>query len=502
LFDRSDVFFGADNCGHILNKIEKVLTENHLADDIAMLKDIVTKEATRQLGNYYLSNSPKPSAIYHRFLPVKAMLPTRMVREIMLIQTLPYSELDTPDWVDAYTGEIDEGEFILAGMTIKDKIDLSGISNDDRYKEYFADHWTVEEYQTFLKAQDSFNGAWDEEENEGNFDDYDTMVFNYAEMQNDELPTSYANDARLELKPFIEKLHERRNEEFQFCTNQIEAKLAAREKAIKAAKKAHKFADLPKKSEISSLQWETCKFNIHNSLEMKELLETMGNMSFEPADVLSPVLHLLGDYGVWEKDLFEIKTNHVCQNLGAWFELHGDNLLEHRHDPIWSPRETDRVDIERFCDETLELYVHNIAMPNHKDVTRSPEYVRAYLREVFEADDITQSVAISKAWDGWREQLDPEGASAFRKAVASGKSKKEANAAFFKLYSRFNIVSTTSKELFLASPNPKAYVPTRKIAWNALPSLFKSGLIRVPAEKMDKLIAMLKERNIPVNGLV
>ena len=49
LFDRSDVIFGADNCGHILNKIENVLEENHLDDDVTMLKNIVVREATRQL---------------------------------------------------------------------------------------------------------------------------------------------------------------------------------------------------------------------------------------------------------------------------------------------------------------------------------------------------------------------------------------------------------------------------------------------------------------------
>jgi len=455
-----------------------------------------------QLGSYYLSDSPKPSVIYHRFMPVKAMLSTRMVREIMLIQSLPYDELDTPDWVDAYTGEIDETEFILTGMTIKDKIDLSGVANDDRYQKYFAHHWTVEEYQTFLKAQDSFNGAWDEEEDEGLFDDYDTLVFNYAEMQKDELPTSYANDARITLQPFIEKVHERINEEITYCKDQVEIQLAAREKAIEAAKKAHKFADLPTKGEISSLLWETAKVNIHNSLEMKELIEAMDGSTFSPADILAPVLHLMHEFGVWESDLFNISTTHVCQNLGTWFDLHGDNLLESRNDPSWNPRETDRTDVERFCEETMDLLVHNIAMPNNSDITRSPEFVRAYLTEIFEADNITQTVAISKAWDGWREALDQDGAREFSKLVALGRSKKVANSAFFKLYSRFNIVSTTSKELTLVSPNPRAYVKTRKVSWSAIPSMIKSGLIRVPAEKMDKLIAMLQERNIAVKGFV
>lgn len=244
--------------------------------------------------------------------------------------------------------------------------------------------------------------------------------------------------------------------------------------------------------------------------KIKYIMQYLARENYSPADILNPITFLLEDYGLTLTDLKKVKLPfHSTGNLKAWYLTHGLNLRENNErDSMGTMVDADEMFVEKFCDETLTLYVQNIALPESTDVTKSPAFVEAYLHNVLNKRDTSKAKALTASWDAWRTSLDPEAAAAYRKVKNTTGSHKEANKVFFKMYSRYNITGIaqgeTSKQvngLILKSPNPKAYVPSKKVSIRQAAAMLKSGLIRLDAEGKKRLTAKLAELQVE-QGLV
>lgn len=458
-----NVIFSADNCKYIIrNLIGKLAAEgetNHMdmSKEIGYVKNVTLKEVMA------VTRTDRHADTYRRFYDLmKDWGEDYWAKKIALAQTMPYTELDSPGWVDPYTGYIDEEEFFLANTNIR-SVKVKASADDPRYQELFSEYWSLEEYQMFLDAQEGFNEVFDEIELLD--DDHDTKVWQYSTMQNDELPTSESGE----------------------CSRRYGKNRKVLLQMVEAAE--------------STGMMDELKGMIRSSNEFKKItyiMQYLARENYSPADILNPITFLLEDYGLTLTDLKKIKLPfHSTGNLKSWYLTHGLNLRENNErDSMGQMVDADEMFVEKFCEETLNLYVQNIALPDSSDVTKSPAFVEAYLHNVLNKRDTSKAKALTASWDAWRASLDPEAASAYRKVKNITGSHKEANKVFFKMYSRYNITSLGSKTMTLTSPNPKAYVPSKKVSIRQAAAMLKSGLIRLDAEGKKRLTAKLAELNV------
>ncbi|MCB2146566.1 MAG: hypothetical protein KQI81_08835 [Deltaproteobacteria bacterium] len=508
IYQFSDTIFTAENCSYILKNALVSMRSNHLSE--THLKRVVRNEVHRQMMIV------TPAVLYRRWMGILREFGEKyLIREISLRQTLPYSELDSPTWVDAYTGEVLEDEFLMQGVNIKN-IEIDETAPGFAY---FKEHgWTIDVFRAYSKAQGDFNHDDDPEEFE---DDFDVKKWSYAEMQNDNLPTEDLMITAPELRPFIKDFHDRVNSEFAPIEDRTIAEF--RDIAAKAANDPKIL--IPSLGKIRANEYVRIKRNIDQSWQKKELLDKMQELLhiYTPADVLQPVLHLIHDYGILESDLrgltisqnvdtaelelmeyysaaLDVDGYHTQRgnNLYEWYEIYGPELEYWRNDksPTWT--EVDMRTLDKFNEQTLSLYTKQLSDPKSEDIKKQPTYVKQVLQGLFTDQDITSAKLDQQAWYSWLEEQDIEGMRAYKRAIAAGKSRSDAWKAFVKLYSRYDIVAVNPKGIRLKSPNPKAYVPERLVPFKEFKSLITSNLVRFNEEIKAKLIDSLKKNELGV----
>ena len=468
----------------------------------------------------------RPATIYRRWVkPVRFLAQSfkaakSLLKEIILEQTLPLSELDAPDWVDQYTMELDptaEKDFV--------SIKAGGVFSASKTQAMEDLGWDDQTINTFVSAQESFNDGDEAQEEwvgELGHEEAEPM---FMRMQHDFQSTERLKDLRelISKETFDCKERMKRivSENWKSYAPQL-AKLARshfpkvkRDFLLEACEHTLAYPENQSKkhSWLAFKIWDTFSLEI---IEMKkkyklpekgkaewrdafeaseeaalflETLQSFITSEESPVDVALLFLSLQNDFGFTPEiaSMIKLRTSiSSSTDLYQYIEANEEDILANLSGDAVSNQETSDEEIQEFCDETLEMLVSQ-GLPGAKDVTKTPAYIRGYMNAAFNSATGDTATCIAAGWDAWRQEKSPAANLAYHKAALAGISPKELMKSVFwpivnkaeRKLKEGRIVGTTSTGLTLSNG--------RKIDWHIAALKFKADELLLSADDIIRL---------------
>jgi hypothetical protein len=399
------------------------------------------------------------------------------LRELASEQSLPFGELDNPDWINAYTGEVDlkitERVQIVIPEKEQDQLEQASLassegfdSEDDLNLMYNDDLMTIA-------------GEWDVREP------------TWMEIQNDLKPSE--NIAELKADPIFRKARKIMRDKFKEYQAKGLCKVAAREMQA-----------------ISTTFHEPIKLTDPYTGEVKDgrspaemVIARLTELAEDQAtpDIAYIFLSFQNEYLLHEEEADLIKIQGSLPTLGAWVEIFGDEVLDSLNE-TFDP-ETEYAMVERnndsehfqatfFAKATIDSIVAGVQMDvdaiKAKDpkarinAYQSPEFVRAFLNNmgtssstVFkDTDGKFRSIPNKAGWESWLQKFSPVAFESYLSARKAGKSFDEAKGAFW-------AATKTSKKLdTITSVKQSGLIlgSGREVSWNI-------AVMKVKANEID-----------------
>ena len=380
----------------------------------------------------------RPADIYRRWMKPLRFIHTynygvgSIIRDIELEQTMPYGELDSPHWVDGYTGEVDPDAML-------EKINFPASESDEEslfYSEAFdeEDEFTIELYE----EREFEKPVW-------------------MQVQEDmQVSPSYfdlVNALRLERKALCERINQALTERRELAVKRI-AMAAHRKKIapplvlLKAAREIVENKVLSTLGQevyakCNTLVWEERKaiFSdarevVRGSPEAKGYLhglQGMAERSESPVDIA--VLFLAMQHGLCFEELDSRQVR--LTGKGTLYEFIEDNeeeLLENMNNPAGiSEVSPSREYIEEFCEETIQLYAETGDADLSKSRFNHPYFIEGYIRAATVLRNVTKEKLISAGHENFRQKISPAGNRAYHQARLEGRDMNEAMRAFWRV---------------------------------------------------------------------
>lgn len=443
------------------------------------------KDPTKLKGN-------RPADIYRafaqplRFLRQQEYLAAgTLLRDIMELQTLPYAELDNPDWIDGYTGEPDPEYDEEWGCPIPNQIVDLPTPEDDRLAVL---GYSEADIRAFHKAQEGYNVVQDDDQDPF-FDSLpDDRTPLWLEMQSDLAPTDHLERLQEDMQPYVTR-----------CQDTIRELRAYYEQTT------------PKKKGYWTKVMEGVRASFTESAEAKDFLEALQEQAEQGAaeqDLAVIFLGLQHGYGFDEYDAAQIKLEnhhrifskgHAISEGGtlyAWLQEFGDELLETLHDGSTRLTLTDSKKIDAFSRETLAKLIAK-EIYNPQDVTTHPAFLEGYYRAAFDAKDLrvvksdgVHNVAVEAGWENFRQVVSGAGNRAFHRARNDGMSLKDAMREFWKIK---NLEDKRKAEAGIKKVTPSGLVLSnaRKVDWKIAALKFKNHELDLTPEDTERLRDLL-----------
>jgi hypothetical protein len=451
----------------------------------------------------------RPVDIYHTYAKVLRHLAEqnylharRILRELMLENTMPLATLDTPYFIDQYTGEVDPE------------------ADDDRIKV----KGPVSEEELAAASSESFNDedGLDEEF----FDEWDIRDPQFMEMQQDMQPTAELYELRKEAKPYQDAcrfeidciVKELRNELIDLVLGEASTDKRFQDiDAMTLRRAVEMMVDYPKNQNWPSIRnlafalfknfgeeigpmkmslAETVCLRFRQTEEAKSYIRFLNHKAqtgAAPQDIFVLFFALQHAYGFLEEDAERIQLPGQYPTLADFAEEWGDFVLECMNDKAPRHIESDLVLIEKICANTMEQLLQQ-GDPNAKDITHTPAYLKGYYEAMFNARTVTftdkdgyHNLAQEAGWDEWRAQTCPQGNQAYKKARADGKPQKEAMKAFWSLH---------NSSIARIRPSGLVLKGGREIGWNIAVMKLKAGEFPHTKEDFRRLLNILTEKKI------
>jgi hypothetical protein len=309
-----------------------------------------------------------------------------LLTDLFLSQSLPASELESPDWIDSYTGELiedDEVDWELDSLpTLMERVEMVSPASEEMYQRAVEFkktlNWSQDDLNAFLRAQSAFENTGEE-------------VF---------------YDDRAYVPPTLEKDWVIDYSAFAITTPALSAFSEWRTQIFAAMKK----------NGTDGMSWKAC-FASHKeeSVEVADLISAIESVaeSYDIVTAAAIALKVIGDYGLTSDDLDHIggfQPNGRYSGLNEFIEVWGDDILDLLQDGSGSKSDVgidlmDKVNTQQLTEILPEKH-HN---PMH---TRS--YILAYIQAM--ANGATLRQAESTALAAWREAMSSKGAQAFDSA--------------------------------------------------------------------------------------
>jgi hypothetical protein len=399
--------------------------------------------AERKKGN---TKATKPADLYRKYSAAlraaaglkvsSSLLATETLRELYLEQTLGDGDLETADYIDAYTGETeltfeqliaslperhpinsrDEGELkLLQIIFMPGKDDGDGFDGVapiistpgtelERQAEQCREHlgWDDNTVKAFLAANRQFIGGEDEEE------PGEDRGFVPATLQERELVID--RPAYYQAMKLVAAFNKRRSEIFErMKILKINQQNWYKEFRI-ALTASDEYTDLL--NEIERLE----AVDITTAAAVALLVATTGSLEETGEDVIAQ-----DGYGLIASDF----RPGLIQYIEAW----QDDLVELINDS--SPNgvfPTTESDIERYDQVTLRMLAEK--MPEyHVNPMQTRSWNMAYLQAL--ANGATFQEADESAWAAWRFAMSSEAADAYNKEYLRTNDRKQAMRAFW-----------------------------------------------------------------------
>ncbi len=426
----------------------------------------------------------------------------RLMRELSLEQSLPIAELDAPEWVDAYTGEVD--------MSMADRINIKPLEKE------------LDEFEGAALASSEGFDADDELENiyhdadftqVGEWDVRDPM---WMIIQNDMKPSDDINE--LKADPDLRKARKIMKAEYKRTIAFGLCKEAATEMVH------HAFY-----SPIMLRDQNTGELTPGRTpAEMVlDRLNTLAQ-SREVKDIAYLFLSFQNEFGFNEEDAALIKVQGSLPTLEDWLEIFGDEVLESLNstfDPemtwaqIEAQDESEHALVVRFADDTIKNIVAQADAdakqlkandPHAKvNVFQHPAFVEAFLRSMSmgsstvykDTDGKWHNAAQKAGWCAWMEQFNPTAYKAYQAAIKAGKSFDQSKSSFWqatkstKRLEAIRGILKSGKGLVLASG--------REINWAIAALKYKANELVYAEGQKERLAALLLSKGLiqaPVAG--
>jgi hypothetical protein len=429
----------------------------------------------------------KPAELYRQYAPalraVKEngahdeirMLAHEMLNELFLAQSLPAGELESPEWIDPYTGEPIEDNNVDWELddltTLLDRVEMASPLRDELYrrtlelKEELG--WGQAEVDDFMRAQ-SGNDGWTLEP-ELSFDDRGYVP-----------PTG---DRSLEIDRTALALSSTAMAEFTRWRTETFEKM--------------------KKEGLQGMTWKAV-FLDHkaNSVEVASLIATIAEVAdtYDIATAAAIALKAEGEYGLTEEDLDGVSgmtTNGVFYDLNDYIEEWGEDVLAVMNDSLGNGSPTS--DIDKF-DEQFYAELKALLPEKHHNPMQTYSFVVAYMEAI--AAGATLGEAENSAIAAWRQAMNPAGARAYQDAWKNSRSKSVAWRAFWlkcgpdipRPQEHVKAVRGSFSGLILASG--------RKIDWRIAAKKLENDEITWNPGQQEKLKALLLERGMKSNPVM
>lgn len=393
--------------------------------------------------------------------------------DIRLECTIPIAEAECPSWVDPYTGDYDEWEFLRVSNANVEKGDDVV---DDGFNE--EDGLTIETFEEDMRGSE--NPVWQQVETDLRQSQNYYILREELEGRTGALRgliDETIADAPRKIARRIAKLDgenytadEYMNAVwFRLNSKQRKAMLSkypphagAEERRILKAKKGIAIGqkyDAEIRSMIRMMNSDI-QHTVLYSLEAQKYLAALQDAAntHYPVDIFLEFVQFNHAFCFPDE---EVETEYFAPpgvaygiefpkewhnagwvTLGDLIENDGDEILARRHDYV-GEQTTSLSDIENFCADLPRLE-EAVCDPKTQEVTKHPAYVRRFLEVVNQGGSI--EAAISAGWDEWRSVKSPRGQAEYLKALKKGKTPEQARKVFWAIWYQEHQIASIRKE--------------------------------------------------------
>jgi hypothetical protein len=465
-----------DEAVELIERVEMHLVQTAMAD-LDKAQEAYAMNDTKQV---------KPAELYRRYAKslraIKEggvnedtrMLAHETLTDLFLSQSLPASELEAPDYIDPYTGEVqedDEFDFQISSIAdIMAKFETVSPSQEELYQRAMQLkkelNWTQDTVNQFVAAQSSFDAT-------------------------------ESDDDWREDRGYIPPTGE------QGLTVDRSAFVAA---ATPMAEFSHWRTETFEKMKNNGTNGQTWKvaFLAHkeDSAEVANLVNTIAEIanSYDVTTAAAIAMKVMGEYGLTEEDLDGIggfTINGVFYELNDYIEEWGDDVLEIMQDGM--PASIPTSDIDKMDQET-QAQLAELLPEKHHNPMQTRSFILAYIQAISEGAEL--GAAENHAIAAWREAMNPAGAKAYQAAWEASRSKSVAWRAFWKKcgpdvprpQDHIKAIRGNFSGLVLSSG--------RKIDWNITALKLKNDELAFQPGQKEKLKTLLVQRGLRNNPVL
>jgi hypothetical protein len=383
---------------------------------------------------------PKPQAIYRQWakrLREQATPEAREVlRELMLETTVPFNELESPDFVDSYTGE-----------PITDE-DLEWVGRDDKKDHPFLD---VNPWQEFLVTRVRESYADPEVAAKAM-----AASSEWVGVEDDEL---ILEDRGYEPPTFSEGL---------FSTDELPLLRAEVDEVVGPALRNAIRRELERGGDTPLVQ-----AHVRASSEARDFLELMQRMLNRGQAIqdvfllIRPFTHALG---LTEQDWATLKTKDARGNLQRWAAMYEDDINQTEEAGPLVHFQTNQAELEDIAEQFLQELLSTVPVegdrlslnPGLNPILRSKHYVEGFIRAQING---SENPAL-EAWRHWRKKTSPDGALAYDVELKKHGDRKLAMSAFWRVATKAGDIIAQPKRVAALKPTGLRLENGREISWS------------------------------------
>ena len=427
----------------------------------------------------------KPNEVYRTFMPALAWLDTNGYidaastrLDIADSQSLPYGELDAPDWEDRMSGEIEPFEKMIVPNS---DIELDELTPDDL--DIMAKcNWSKDQLEEFYQAQGMFdNGDGPEDE----WFEHDIAIPMWMQIQIDNQVSDEIAELREEAFPYIQAIRQHLKNLIRYFMH------PKRDQWFKdmVIKDTLTFADREKWADMMAHDRINAKVKGKTQSDISELVEWFESAANNGANILDLAVIIMSVEDLIDTDYFKsIRIDGIT--LADFIEENEDVVIDAMADGGLAIKSTDRDLIDLFSETTLTQLIARQSVPDSEKAALTPEFMSGQLNAIIEGASIEASKSIG--YEEFRSRKSTAGNLAFH-AKFSGENYKEAMIAFWQVFKKKEkkrdvIVSVlvNGKGLQLSS--------NRIIDWRI--AKMKLEADEIDHGQVDKLTTMLKEHGM------
>ena len=444
---------------------------------------------------------------------------SRVLRELVLDQSLPLAELDNPDWIDPYTGEVD--------MQITDRVHIKTIQIEEK-----------DEIEVAAAASsEAFNDDDDLEKTLYHLDisteamEWDVRDPTWMEIQNDLKPSDEVE--LLKDNAAVKRFRRAMNKHY----NQVLKKGLEREAAAEMVR--HNLH-----APIRVRDEHTGELVPGKNSEADLLINALNDLAqtHETKDIAYLFLGLQNEFGLEEDEAAQIRIPGSLNNLADWLEIFGDEVMDSLFSTYEPYKYTDKKEeiveiaaalkeekedepeeqeeaiplpigdgedaaVSYFAEETIREITQRAALDikgqKRPNIFHHPAFIEGFLRAMSagsaasykDSDGVWKSAGVKAGWESWMESFNSTAFRAYQQARRDGLDFEKAKAVFWSSAkaNRPKKQDTVTGMIVNAQKVPCGLKlgSGRTIGWNILALKLKGGELIVTDEQRAKLRSML-----------